>query len=261
MLRDRLVVCNFWKTEVRFCRCWSLEWEYTMISSMYRANPPISSPKTFSIKHWKVAAAFHNLNDMHLNSNRLREVMKTIFCLLLSSMAICQYPDCRSRALNQVTPSNDSRISWIIGIGWASGRVLALSFHKSIQNHSLPSGRSTITTGDCEDSIMSSASICLTCSSVVIFFRGDILVGPGPDWYFILKLDDMFFRGSFPKLSGCDCGPGTDKLLQTNSRLYPGCHQPRRSEPAWVVSTQKWGIVKGNWIGYFCPMAYPHRQL
>lgn len=49
-------------------------------------------------------------------------------------ISTCQYPLFKSRAVNSMILSRDSRFSWIVGMGYASAQVLVFSFLYSAQN-------------------------------------------------------------------------------------------------------------------------------
>ena len=128
MLRLRFASCSLWKTAARSCMWLWREWEYTMMSSMYTKHIfPLKFPRTRSISLWKLAAAFRRPNGMDLNWNSPSDVINAVLGLLSFVIAICQYPDCKSNELNQEAPSNDSRMSCMMCIGYASGKVLAFT--------------------------------------------------------------------------------------------------------------------------------------
>ena len=97
----------------------------------------------------KVAGALQRPKGTWLNSNSCPLlVQNAVFSLSCSDIGTCQYPLFRSRVENHLAPWRASRRSSILGKGWASLMVAALSWQKSTQNRRLPSFFLTITTGE-----------------------------------------------------------------------------------------------------------------
>lgn len=111
-------VSNLSRTIWRSWKCWVIEGEYTMMSSIYTKHIfLLSSPRTVSMSLWKVAGAFLSPNGMTLKWYRPAGVIKAVLFLLSGSMVTCQYPLLRTMVLKMAAPDRDSKISVIFGRG------------------------------------------------------------------------------------------------------------------------------------------------
>ena len=91
------------------------------MSSIYTKHVFQCSPaSTESISLWKVAGALHNPKGITLNSKRPSDVQKAVFSRCSGLTCTCQYPLLKSSVENSLAPARVSRVSSILGMGYAS---------------------------------------------------------------------------------------------------------------------------------------------
>ena len=100
----------------------------TITSSKYNNNVFQCRPcSTCSISRWKVAGAEVSPKGKTFQRHKPFLVVNADFSLASSSRGTCQYPLVRSRVLKYLLPARASRLSSILGMGYASCWVTAFS--------------------------------------------------------------------------------------------------------------------------------------
>ena len=165
-------------TWLRCSSCSSTDCENITISSRYTiTNFPSISPSTACMVRWNSAGALARPNGIRTNSYSPVWVMNAVFLISSSCTGICQYPLFKSRVLKTLAPERLSNISWMRGKGWASLRVIALTFLKSTQKRIDPSFFGTRVMGDAHSDLLgritpSSSIFWSSCSTCFLLLSG-----------------------------------------------------------------------------------------
>ena len=127
-----------WNTSLRILKCSAKFLPSTITSSKYTRQLIYCNPvRTMSINRWNVAGALQRPKGITLNSKRPSSIRNATFSWSSEFISTCQQPLIRSKVLNSLEPARVSRVSSILGRGWASFLLRLLNVNRlQFQNKS-----------------------------------------------------------------------------------------------------------------------------